>query len=415
MNWRPMRCALLLAALLPLTGMGQKTEGGAVLLRGGTVHPAVGPTLAVGSILVKDGKIAWIGTSAEEPDLPDGTKVIDCKGKVVTPGLIELHNHTLASDLHDVVYAVNPELRVVDNVKVDSPEGRIALAGGVTTTLTIPGSGSNMGGFGVVLKTFAKSPEAAVVAFPGALKIAQAGNPERQNGDLGHGRMGMNWLIRNVLEEGKVYHDRWTAFEEGKTTERPERILRYEPLRGLFRKEYPVLVHTQQFQVVQSTVRILCDELGLDVVIGHGTFDGYINASTLAKRGIPVANGPRQLWYDRREGRVLGLAAAWHWGGIPGDAIGVNTDAGVVPQEELAFQATTAIQLGLPWDAALKGLTIGAARMLKLEDRLGSLEVGKDADIVIWSGDPFDPRHTAVTVLVDGEVAYDAARDGQRF
>lgn len=406
-------------ASAPETGAGApavkapSADESVIAIVGGKVHPVSRSPIENGTVLVVGKRIVAVG-SAEEVKVPDGATVIDATGMVVTPGFIELHNHTFCSDLHDTVYQVNPELRVLDNLKVDTPEGRIALAGGVTAGLAIPGSGSNMGGFGAIIKSHGTAEE-ALVRFPGALKIAQAGNPERSNGDLGSGRMGMNWLIRNVLTEGKAYHDAWTAWEEGKSKTKPEKNLRYELIRGLFCGDYPVAVHTQQMQVVQSTLRILHDELGLDVVIDHGTFDGYLNGTEVQKRGIMVANGPRQLWYDRREGRIVGLAASWFWMGVDKDSICVNTDAPVIPQEELFFQATQAIRMGLPEDIALRGLTLNAARMLKIEDRMGSLDPGKDADIVVWTGDPFDPRHKVMKVLVNGEVAYDVARDGQRF
>jgi len=401
---------LLLATVLPAQG----DEAGRIAITGGKVFSMAGAPIDNGVVLISGGKIEKVGT-ATKVKVPDGYRVIDARGHRVIPGFIELHNHTLASDLHDNTFQVNPELRVLDNVDMDGPAARIAVAGGVTTALTIPGSGSNMGGFGVIVKTAGKTPEEVVVRFPGALKIAQAGNPEQRDGDLGATRMGMNWMIRNVLQEGKAYHEAWTAWEEGKSQHKPERNPRYEYMRGLFRREYPCAVHTQQAQVVQSSMRILHDELGLAIIVDHGTFTGYMNGPELARRGIPVANGPRQFWYDRTQGRMIGCTAAWYWLGIGDDNIGMNTDSPGVPQEELFYQGTWSIRMGLPEKVALRGLTVNAARMLRIQDRVGSLEPGKDADIAIWTGDPFDPRSRTQVVLVNGKVAYDAARDGIRF
>jgi len=407
------RPILLLLSLL-LAGVVGAQDVGRFAIVGGVVHSMTGPPLGNGTVLVRDGKIEKVG-AVDEVDVPKGYEVIDAAGKWVVPGFIELHNHTLASDLHDNVFQVNPELRVLDNVDMDGPAARIAVAGGITSALIIPGSGSNMGGFGVIVKTYGKTPKDVIMKFPGALKIAQAGNPEQSDGDLGATRMGMNWMIRNVLQEGKAYHEAWTRFEKGETEVKPEKSTRYEYFRGLFRGDYPVTVHTQMMQVVQSTMRILHDELGLKVVVDHGTFTGYLNSPEFAKRRIPAAIGPREFWYDRQTGRMQGCAAAWYWLGLGDDLIGINTDSPGVPQEELFYQGTWCIRMGLPERAALRGLTINAAKMLMIEDRVGTLEPGKDADICVWTGDPFDPRHRTQVVFVNGKKAYDADRDGIRF
>jgi imidazolonepropionase-like amidohydrolase len=380
----------------------------------GRVFPVTSPPIDDGVVVTRGKKIEAVGRFGEVK-IPAGATIIDATNHFVVPGFIELHNHTGASDLHDIVFQVNPELRVVDNVQFRTPAMKTAVAGGMTTLLTIPGSGTNMGGFGVVMKTWGRTPADVVVRFPGALKIAQAGNPERGGGELGHGRMGMNWLIRNVLIEGREYNRAWEAYEKGETSTQPPKNLRYEMLRGLFRKDYPIAVHTQWFQVVQSSIRILKREMNLDPFVDHGEWEGYMNTPELAKHKIPVAAGPRGFDYDQQQARFIGIPAAYFWRGIDEDSISINTDAPVVPEEELPYQGSMAIRLGLPEDVALKGLTINAARILKLEKRLGSLEPGKDADICVWTGDPFDPRCRTQVVIIDGDVAYDVAKDGIRF
>jgi imidazolonepropionase-like amidohydrolase len=402
------------ALLLTQITVSQDQDARRYAIVGGRVLPVEGPVLQEGVILTRGTKIERIGT-AKEVDIPSGYEVIDASGLVITPGLVELHNHTGGSDLQSRVYQLNPGSRVVDNMEIGTPALKVAIAGGVSTVLSIPGSATNVSGWGVVRKTWGKTPKDALVRFPGALKIAQAGNPERGGGELGSTNLGMNWLIRNLMAEGSAYHRAWTRFEQGKTKVKPKKVVRLDYIRGLFKKEYPVAVHTQQMAVVQMTMRILHDELGLDVIIDHGTFDGYINASLIAERGIPVANGPRQFWWDRTQGRMLGLAASWHALGIDRHSITVNTDAPVVPQEELIYQASCAVRMGLPEDVALRGLTLNGARMLKIDKRVGSLVAGKDADIVLWTGDPLDPRSRTRKVLINGEVAYDSAKDGIRW
>jgi imidazolonepropionase-like amidohydrolase len=162
-----------------------------------------------------------------------------------------------------------------------------------------------------------------------------------------------------------------------------------------------------------STLRILHDEMNLKVVIDHGCFDSNLLSEEILKRGIPVMAGPRGFRYDPAVGQIKGQVAGFADRGVT--ALGVNTDAPVIPQEELAFQATMAVRLGWNDEAALRGLTIEPAKALMIENRVGSLEVGKDADIVISTGSILDPRHYVVQVLIDGKVAYDIKRDKRRF
>lgn len=382
----------------------------------GRTFPVTSAPIDDGVVLIRGKTILAVGAYGDVA-IPADAKIVDATGMVVVPGFIELHNHTGVNlgELNDTVFQTNPEFRVVDHVQFRTAPMRAAVAGGCTTLLCIPGSGSNMGGFGVVMKSWGKSPEDVVVRFPGALKVAQAGNPERGAGEVGAGRMGMNYVIRQTLEEARTYHRAWEAFEAGKTKTAPQKNLRYEYLRGLFRKEYPIAVHTQWFQVVQSTIRILKTEFDLDPFVDHGEWEGYMNVPSLVKLKIPAALGPREYDYDMKQAKFLGIAASYYWSGLGADDIGVNTDSPVIPQEELPYQVAMAIRLGLPEDVALKAVTINAARMIKLDKRLGSLEPGKDADVAIWTGDPFDPRRRTQVVIIDGEIAYDAARDGVRF
>ena len=162
-----------------------------------------------------------------------------------------------------------------------------------------------------------------------------------------------------------------------------------------------------------STLRILHDEMNLKVVIDHGCFDSNLLSEEILKRGIPVMAGPRCFRYDPAVGQIKGQVAGFADRGIK--ALGVNTDAPVVPQEELAFQATMAVRLGWNEEAAYRGLTIEPAKALMIDNRVGSLEVGKDADIVVTTGPIIDPRSYVTQVLIDGKIIYDTQKDRRRF
>ena len=381
------------------------------------VVTSVGEPIQDGVVLTKDKKIVAVGPRRTTP-IPEGYEVIEFEDCWIVPGFVDLHCHIAGPsgrDINDTVHPTNPELRTLDLITTDHPQIKAALSGGVTTVLYIPGSGSNMGGFGTLTKTFG-DPSEALVRFPGSLKIAQAGNPERSSGDLGSGRMGMNQGIRFTLERGRDYYRAWEDYDAGRGPKpKPRPDLEY--LRGLFRHEYPVTVHTQIYQVVLETLRELRDEFGLWTIIDHGEFDAFRLSEDALTRGVVVAAGPREYHFDRSTGRFMGLADTWYRGGLLGwqspvrglgvDGVAVNTDSPVVAQEQLSLQAAMAVRLGLPWEVGMRALTINPARFIGADHRVGSLEPGKDADLAVWTGDPLDPRNCVELVLVNGRIAYE--------
>ena len=395
----------------------RKVPSPAQAFRASKVLPVTGPPIDDGIVLSKDGDIVAVGR-AKDIAIPDGYEVVDLGEAWLVPGFVDLHNHISAAssaDINDSVHTTNPEFRTIDLITMDHRALQRAHAGGVTAALYIPGSGSNMGGFGTLTKTAGRSPEEALIRFPGSLKIAQAGNPERGAGDLGAGVIGMNQGLRFTLQRGQAYYQAWEDFDAGKGPEpKFEADLHY--LRGLFRHEYPISVHTQIYQVVLQTIRQLRLEFGLWTFIDHGTFDAYRLSNFAKASGVPVCNGPRQYYFDPAEGKFIGLAGAWYQGGDHGwrspvdglgrDGIGINTDSPVVPQEQLSVQAAMAVRLGLPDEVAIRALTINPARFAGIDHRVGSLEAGKDADFVAWSGDPLDPRSYVHTTVVNGRVVY---------
>ncbi len=361
-----------------------------------------------GVILIEDGKIAAIGEKSKVL-IPNGVKVLDASDRWVFPGLIDCHDHVAGSlwDLNDGVFLSNPDLRSLDAVAPGNNDMKNALAGGVTTVLLIPGSGNNMSGTGTVVKGAGGDRlEDVVLKYPGSIKIAQAGNPESYW--FGVRRAYMNYNTRQTLKKVRAYHDKWKSYEDGKTKKKPG----YDPflhdMRGLFRGDFAASVHTQIYQVVQMTITMLNDEFGIKAVLDHSTFDGYKTAKLIAERDMFVINGPRQVYMDASNRRLNGCAAMWWQGGVR--KLGINTDAPVVPQEELAYQATLACRYGWDTFSALRGVTTIPAQALGIEDRVGSLEVGKDADMGLWTGDPLDVRSVCHKTLVNGKVAYDSSK-----
>lgn len=412
-----MRPGLVLAMAVLAGDPADATSGRAIAVRGGKVvwnAEAADPVYNGGVVVLLGDKIVDVGP-ASMVKIPDDADVVDARGAWVVPGIIDLHNHTGAGgnsgDLHEYVFLTNPDLRMLDAVQPESDSMKDAIVGGVTTVLTIPGSGNNMSGFGILMKTGGTSFDEAIVRYPGALKVAQAGNPESYM--AGVGRAFMNWSTRDQLTRGRAYTEKMAGKTPEQRRSSPDYNIQLEDMIPHFEHRAPVAVHTQMHQVVASTVRILNKDLGLHAFLDHSEFNGYLNAPEVIRYNVPTVVGPRGFYRDPINNQVRGLMAEWNQRGVKD--VGTNTDAPVVPQQELTYQAAMGVRLGFPdTRLALRGITILAARIAKLEHRLGSLEPGKDADVVLWSGDPIDPRSRVLRAYVNGKLVYEEKRDGMR-
>jgi imidazolonepropionase-like amidohydrolase len=176
-----------------------------------------------------------------------------------------------------------------------------------------------------------------------------------------------------------------------------------------------VIIHTADARDVMGTVRMFHDEYNLPCIVSHGEFGGFRSAGELARRGVPANIGPRIYDFQimQYEGRFRGIPSEYKAAGVKN--LSLNTDSPVVPQEDLAFQATMAIHYGLDEESALRALTIEPATAVLAADRVGSLEKGKDADVCLWTGDPFDPRSHVTLTMISGAVVYDVTRDRRRY
>ncbi len=374
-----------------------------------------------GVVLVRDGAIEAVGPG-DGLEIPDGYVVEDLGDRWLMPGMVDLHSHVgdgyAFGDLNGRVYQTNPGLRISSAVIPGNRALEVGVAGGVTTVLFIPGSGSNSGGQGVLLKTAAERYEDMRVRDPGSLKIAQGDNPTRWGYTMG--RALMNFHLRDMLRRGRAYARAWAASERGDRP-RPERQLQHEVFRHLFAGETQVSAHTQIYQLVLMTVLMFKGEFGLDVYIDHGTFDGFQAAEVAEEMGVMAMIGPRSISRpgsnrvrNDHEGAIQGVAQGYQSRGH--SRIGFNTDSPIVPQEELFLQSAMGVRYGFDNRAmdAVRGLTIVPALAAGIADRVGSLEPGKDADLLVVTGDPSDPRTSVERVYLEGRNVYDA-QGGRRF
>jgi imidazolonepropionase-like amidohydrolase len=399
-----MRTTAVIAFLLaPLAA--QSPGGGAddvLLLRCGKVIPVTSDPIDEGDVLIRNGKIEAVGRNLE---LPKGARLIDQRPNWVFPGFVDLHHHIEAGggDINDMVHPLNPELRTYDLVRPDAEYFKESLSGGVTSALFIPGSGTNLGGFGALCKMAGPNEKAVLIRPLGGMKIAQAFNPERPSGDLGASRMGMSFNMYRLFAQAKRYTEDWAAFQKGTTQAKPVFRPELEQLRALFEGKCPVLIHTAGARDVVSTARMFHDVFKLWMILSHGCFDAHLAAPALAERNVPVNLGPRNYQFTK-DGIFVGVPATYFAAGCKN--LSLNTDAPVVPPEELFVQGAMAVRLGLPWVEGIKALTIHPARQVGIGDRVGSIEPGKDADLVVKGGDPLDPSTPVELVFIDGRVVY---------
>ncbi len=361
-----------------------------------------------GVILIRDGKIEAIGR-ARDIDVPEGYRTIDASERWVMPGIVEAHSHIgTEGGWNDMVVPLNPELWIGHGVDPEDFNIEQAVAGGVTTVHTMPGSGTNLAGFTVVIKLHGSSGEQMILKRIGAMKISNAFNPERRGGDLGLTRMGMSWMLRYILRKAKTYTEAWQAYEQGRVTKRPPYRPEWERMRMAFEGHIPTLVHTCRAWGVMQAIRVFHDENHLAVIPSHTPWGGHLVGDEAAKRdAVHINIGPRLVSMLRAgefDAHARGMGIEYRKRGV--ENLSINTDAPVLPQEELSYQAAMCARFGLDDMFAMKAITINSARALGIDDRVGSLEVGKDADIVVKKGSLLDVTTPVDLVLIDGKVAY---------
>jgi len=359
-------------------------------------------------ILVKDGRVESV-VPARGAAIPAGYEIVDLGPRWVMPGMIDLHSHIAGSggDINDMVLQINAGLRVNPAVVPRNPNLQAVLAAGVTTVLFIPGSGTNMSGAGILIKTAPSHFEEMRLRDPGSLKIAQGDNPVRWG--YGMGRSMMNYHIRGELARG-MHYARERSSDGGR-----ERDPRFDVFEDLAAKRCQVSTHTQLYQLVMQSLRIIRGEFGIDVYIDHGEWQGYLATEQALAMGVATISGPREIDVPGghgldTDGRIVGIAGEYQRRGM--ELVGFNTDAPVVPGEELPLQAAMGARYGFDGSRlqGVRGLTIVPAIVAGIDARVGSLEPGKDADLLVLDGDPLDPRTRIERVYVEGKLAFEVAR-----
>jgi imidazolonepropionase-like amidohydrolase len=395
--------------------------GSVLAITGGRIVPITGAEIGSGTVLVTDGKITQVGDSVT---IPDGAEVVDASGSWVLPGFIDAHAHVGVSeeaegwagqDTNEMTDPVTAQVRAIDAINPYELGFKDAIGGGVLAVNVNPGSGNPIGGQTVALKCWGRTVDEMALRQPSGMKSALGENPKRVYGEqkkTPSTRLGTAAVIRGAFVQADNYLRRIEAEEARPEAERKpvERDLKLEALGKVLRREIPWRQHCHRADDIATAMRI-AREFGYDLVIDHGT-EAHLLADILAARDIPVIIGPLFTSRSKVELRNRSLANPGKLARA-GVTIAITTDHPVVPINFLIHQASLAVKDGLDRETALRALTINPARIAGIDDRLGSLEPGKDADLVIWSGDPLDVLSRATRAFIGGAEIY-RYEDGQQ-
>ncbi|WP_070121065.1 amidohydrolase [Bacillus marinisedimentorum] len=366
------------------------------LFKNATVIPVTSPIIQNGDVLIDEGKISAIGRTL----IPDEkTEVIECRGKYLLPGFIDVHTHLglydegtgwAGSDANETIEPLTPHIRAIDGVQPLDIGFRDAIEHGVTAVQVLPGSANVIGGTTSVIKTSGKNISKMMLRERSGLKIALGENPKRMHSESSRDsvtRMGIMGMLRET-------------FYNALHTDRPEEF-RTAPIVAALKREIPVRIHAHRADDIMSAVRF-AEEFDLDLRIEHCT-EGHYIADELS--GLKVSVGPTFT----RKSKIELKNKSWKTYSVLTDhhiEVSIMTDHPYTPIQYLNICASLAVREGLPEQKALEGITILPARNLGVDDRVGSIETGKDADLALWSGHPFDYLAKPVLTMISGEKIY---------
>ncbi len=378
-----------------------------MIIKNGLIHDAVNREPYVADIRVEEGKIKEIGKSLTAAE---NEKVIDVTGLSVYPGFVEAHCHLgldgwgigfEGADYNEPGDICTPHLRSEDSFNPQDPSVRNAALGGVTSVATGQGSANAIGGTWIAVKTVGECVDDMIIKTPVAMKCALGENPKRCYRDKGNfARMSTASVIRNMMFKAKEYLAKKEKAEDD-IFKQPGFDFKCEAMIPVLKKEIPLKIHAHQANDILTAIR-LAKEFDVNLTIEHVT-EGHIIADKLADCPYPLAVGPSLTHASKFELQNK----SWETPGIlarKGCQVSIITDSPVIPQEYLPLCAGLAVKAGMDPFEALKAITINPAKQIGIADRVGSIEAGKDADIVITDGDPMVSNTAVKTVFINGQV-----------
>ena len=377
-----------------------------ILFKGAKVFP-ISSVPFEGDVLVEDGKIKEIGENVSS----NGDRIVDLKGKFLFPGFVDAHSHIglyeegvgslYSSDGNEMTDPVTPHVRAIDAFNPQDPAILRALKGGVTTVMILPGSANPIGGQGAILKLNLSTVDKMIVKEPAGLKMAFGENPKRVYGEqkTPSTRIGVAAVVRDYFLKVQDYMaEKELAKKEGKPF--TKRNLKYEIGEMVLKGEIPARIHAHRADDILTAMRI-AEEFDFNFVIEHGT-EGYKIVDILKEKKVSVAAGPFLAFRTKYELKDMTMKAIkiLNENGILASLI---CDHPIIPLEYASIQAAAGLRYGAKEEDLLKMLTINPAKILGIDDRIGTIETGKDADLVVWTGHPFDMSSKVKSVYINGE------------
>jgi imidazolonepropionase-like amidohydrolase len=387
-----------------------------LLVKNGTILTMEDSTIENGQILVDQGKIVKVG---KEIKVTGDCEIIDANGGFVMPGIIDAHCHLgmwedgmgfEGADGNEMTNPITPQMRAIDAINPMDRSFKEAYENGVTCVCTGPGSANVIGGSFSVIKTKGKRIDTMLVKETAAMKIAFGENPKRvYNGKdkTPMTRMGTAGLLRETLYKAKDYlNSKEKQCENANNIDKKDEVkfdFQMESLLPVMRKEIPLKAHAHRADDIFTAIRI-AKEFGLKLTLDHCT-EGHLIADELSREGYPAIVGPTLSERSKIELRELTFEtpAILAKSGVK---IALMTDHPVIPVHYLPICAALAVKSGLDMDIALKAITINPAEILGVDDRVGSIKEGKDADIVIFDKHPLDILAKTQSVIINGVVVY---------
>lgn len=378
-----------------------------ICIKNGWVHDAVHEEPYIADVLADKGKITAIGKNLI---VPQDCEIIDATDKNVYPGFVEAHCHIgldgsgigfEGDDCNEMTDILTPQLRAIDGINPMDPTFREAALAGITTVCTGPGSANVLGGTFTAIKTVGKRVDKMIVKKEVAMKCAFGENPKRCYKDKNnYSRMSTASKLREMLLKAREY-DRKVLAAGSDESKLPAYDMKLEALRPVLHGELPLKAHAHQANDIFTALRI-AQEFNVKITLEHVT-EGHLIVDELKEEPVPMAVGPSLTHASKFELRNKTFETP----GILANAgcqVSIITDSPVIPQQYLPLCAGLAIKSGMKeWDA-LKAITINAAKHIGIEDRVGSLEIGKDADILVMEGSCFEVSAQPEIVIIDGKV-----------
>lgn len=387
-----------------------------LIIKNANILTMAGSRYDNGFVACSGNKIAAVGPMEDCPKIGNDDQVIDAAGMVLMPGLVDAHSHIgmiedamgfEGDDVNEAADPITPHLRAIDGINPYDRAFEEARQFGVTTVVTGPGSANVIGGQFAAIKTWGRTVDEMVVKNPCAMKVAFGENPKsvyNEKHQTPTTRMTTAAMLREQLFKAREYMEALEAYEKDKEeNDKPEFDIKLEALIPVIRRELVVKAHAHRADDIMTAIRI-AREFNLDLTLDHCT-EGWLIPDVLKECGYDVIVGPLLTDRSKIELKNQTLKAP----GIlanSGLRVAIMTDHPCVPEQHLMLCAALAVREGMDSEEALKAVTINAARACRIDDRVGSLEVGKDADMALYTGHPLDYMTKVYMTIINGKIVY---------